>query len=125
MPDILQVHWYPPGPHQHDVDPYLVGSSAIAGDQPLGSSGHTPQPIFVDRDRQCDGIAARLDLNEGKNFPAPCNQIDLAALRADPFADNPPTLQPQPPSGKALAMAALALGGLPVQSPSLIAIARA
>jgi hypothetical protein len=59
---------------------------------------------------------ALLDLDEGQNAPATCDQIDFAARDTDPLREDAPAPKAQPPGGDRLRLSAARFGELAVQS---------
>ena len=84
--------------------------------QSLGGDRDPPQPMFVQCPGRGIGGIPMLDLDERQHAAAPSDQVDLAAGYARPLGQNPPSVQPQPPGGDGLGLAAARLGKLPVQA---------
>jgi hypothetical protein len=104
------------GQEEDGVDADIVAGAHESRRQPLGGDGDTAQPVLVERYCGAFLAAARLDLDEGEDPPAAGDEVDFAAGHPRPSGENPPAVQPQPPGGQALGLAAALLGQLaPVQ----------
>jgi hypothetical protein len=104
---------------RHDeqgVDADIIALARIAVSQSLGGNRDTPQPIFIECPGGGIGGAPLLDFDERQHSPAPSDQVNLAAGYPRPLSQYPPAVQPQPPGGDGLGLAAARLGKLPVQS---------
>lgn len=100
----------PAGNQEQRVDTRIVAIAQEARREPLGRDRDAPQPIVVERDG--GGIASRalLDLDKRHNAPAPRDKVDFAARDTRAPRQDPPAVEPQPPSGDGLRTAAALLG---------------
>ena len=116
MPDVGEVTGQAARYDEQSVDADIVAVASITLSQACCGDGDAPQPIFV----QCPGGGIGgiplLDLDERQHAPAPGDQVDLAAGDARPPGQYLPAVQPQPPGGDGLGLAAARFGKLAVQS---------
>ena len=64
--------------------------------EPLGRDDDPAQPVCVERKAGSVLGGARLDLDEGEDSAAACDDVDLAAGDPSPPGEDPPAVQPEP-----------------------------
>ena len=117
--------WQTPRRKEHHVDPYVIARTGEARAEHFGRRGNSAQAIWVDRKVQIGGAVAPFDLDECDRSPAPRDKIDLADGNAEPFAEDAPAVEAQPPGGAAFGLTPARFGGGAVQACSFSASARA
>ena len=100
------------GDEEDGVDADIVAGAHDARRQPLGSDGDAAKPVLIERHGRAFLAGACLDLDEGEDATAARDQIDLAAGHPRALGKNAPAMQPQPPGGQPLGLAAALLGKL-------------
>lgn len=102
--------------NEQGIDADIITVASIAVGQSPSGNRDAPQPIFVQCPRGGVHRVALLDLDERQHTPAPSDQVYLAAGYTRPLGQNSPAMEPQPPGGDGLGLAAARLGKLAVQS---------
>jgi len=107
--DIRHVVRPAPGCKQDHINPLIVARFYEPGRNHFGSGGHPAQAVGVNGGIKICRVGTPLHLNESHQSSAPGNQIDFTARCLDPPGNDPPTFQPQEPSGERFAAPPLCL----------------
>jgi hypothetical protein len=117
--------WQAPWRKEHHVDPYVIARAGEARAQHFGGGGDAAQAILVDGKVKIGGTVAPFDLDESDHAPAPRDKVDLADGNAEPFAEDAPAVEAEPPGGAAFGPASACFGRGAVQACSFSVSARA
>ena len=96
---------------EQGVDADVVAGPLVTHRQALGGDGDAAQPVLIEREARRGRVAARLDLDEGHDPPAPRDDVDLAAEDPRATGEDAPAVEAEPPSGDGLRPPAGALSG--------------
>jgi hypothetical protein len=113
MPDIGEMAGQSARNEEDGIDADVVAIASVAGCQALGGDDDAAKPIFVERQSGAFLRGARLDFDEGEDAAPARDQVDFAARDPGALGEDAPAMQPKPPGGDGLRLAAALLGDDP------------